>query len=141
MNIETSPKSIYLLNAAVDVLHVQSNEWISEIAFWRDEAAFFYALVVEKTQNSVPLGARELLEDLEKKLVSLTGGELEALDSAVKKHENLLAHLIETQSGHEEEYRDKHTVLAMKFSELERNFKTIKKEIFELMKLSGKQNG
>lgn len=136
MELLTSPKSVYLLNAGIEVLHAQSNEWLSEIALWRDETAFYYALVVEKSMISVPLGTKEILEKIEKELIKITSGELDELQNLVNQHEKLLSNLIENVSDDEEDYRDKHRLLEMKFSEMERRFKTLKQEIFELVKLS-----
>lgn len=49
-SIETlvSAKWTYILNGGDEILHQQSMEWLSEIAFWKDEAAFLYALLVNK---------------------------------------------------------------------------------------------
>lgn len=136
MKILTSPKSVHLLNAGIEVLHSQSNEWLSEIAFWRDEVAFYYSLIIEKAMISVPINAKEELKEIEKELVKITSGELNDLQNSVNQHEKLLSDLLENNSEDEEDYREKHRLLEMKFSEMERRFKTLKKEIFELVKLS-----
>lgn len=136
MKILTSPKSVHLLNAGIEVLHSQSNEWLSEIAFWRDEVAFYYSLIIEKAMISVPIDAKEELKEIEKELVKITSGELNDIQNSVNQHEKLLSDLLENNSEDEEDYREKHRLLEMKFSEMERRFKTLKKEIFELVKLS-----
>jgi hypothetical protein len=142
MKLLVSSTSNYLLSAGIDVLHSQSNEWISEIDFWRDETAFYYALVIEKTMISVPVDAKDLLMKIEHELVNLTGGQLDELKIAVYKHEAFLSDLLENDlnSETEENYRNKHKVIEMKIRELERHFKILKKEIFELVKLSPKNN-
>ncbi len=140
MKLITSPKSVYLLNAGIEVLHSQSNEWLSEIAFWRDETAFFYALVVNKTLTSVPIAAKEILQDIEKELVSINSGELVDLQKEVMKHEMNLNHLLKHQNDEEEEdYRREHRLMEIKFYEMERRFKTLKKVIFGLVKLTNKK--
>jgi hypothetical protein len=140
MKLITSPKSVYLLNAGIEVLHSQSNEWLSEIAFWRDETAFFYALVVNKTLTSVPIAAKEILQDIEKELVSINSGELVDLQKEVMKHEMNLSHLLKHQNDEEEEdYRREHRLMEIKFYEMERRFKTLKKVIFGLVKLTNKK--
>ena len=140
MKLITSPKSVYLLNAGIEVLHSQSNEWLSEIAFWRDETAFFYALVVNKTLTSVPIAAKEILQDIEKELVSINSGELVDLQKEVMKHEMNLSHLLKHQNEEEEEdYRREHRLMEIKFYEMERRFKTLKKVIFGLVKLTNKK--
>ena len=95
MKLLTSPKSVYLLNAGIDVLHDQSTEWLNEIAFWRDETSFYYALVIEKTLMSVPIDSKYLIENIEKDLINITGGELDDLQKNVENHEALLSELLD----------------------------------------------
>lgn len=136
MKLLTSPKSMYLLDAGLDVLHSQTIEWMNEIAFWRDEAAFLYALVVKNTLKSIPVEGKETLEKIEKDLLSLTGGELDELQQIVAKHENFLGLLLENDYDGEESYREKHRVLTVQFHDLEKRFKNLKREIFEFVKLT-----
>ena len=89
---------------------------------------------------SVPIEARYLLDKIEDELVAITGGELDDLHTAVEQHEVFLSDIIENEREDEGNYRNKHKVLEMKFSELERRYKTLKKEIFQLVKMSPKNN-
>ena len=41
MELLTSPKATYLLEADLVILHEESQEWLNDISFWRDEIAFF----------------------------------------------------------------------------------------------------
>ncbi len=133
MELLTSPKSQYLLEAGLDVLHAQSNEWLNEIAFWRDEAAFFYTLMVKKTLKYVPVNAKNSIEKIEKELISITGGELDELQKNVEQHEIFLSALLKSKRLNEESYREKHGQLAFEFHEFEKRFKSLKKEVFNLV--------
>ncbi|MBA3706528.1 MAG: hypothetical protein H0W84_11715 [Bacteroidetes bacterium] len=48
MELLANPKSKYLLDAGLEILHEQSIEWLNDIEFWHDEIAFFYSLVIKK---------------------------------------------------------------------------------------------
>jgi hypothetical protein len=133
MELVTSPKTTFLLDAGLDVLHEQSTEWLNEIAFWRDETAFFYSLIVTKTFKSVPTNSKNDLEKIEKELISITGGELDKLENAVAEHEKFLSYLMECQDENQESYRDKHKELTHTFNQFEKRYKFLKKEIFSFV--------
>lgn len=135
MELLTSPKSAYLLNAGLETLHEQSEEWLSEIEFWRDEAAFFYTLIVKKTLKSIPMNAKDNIQKIEKELISITGGELDELQRSVEQHEKFLCRILESQKMDEGSYRNKHRELSVKFYQFEKRFKSLKKEVFNLIEL------
>lgn len=138
MNILTSPKTMLLLDAGIEVLHEQSTEWLNEIAFWKDEAAFFYSLIVKKTLNSVPVKAGPMLEKIEKELVSITVEELNELQKVVEQHEEFLGQLVENNHLGEESYRASHKQLMNRLAEFEKRFKALKQDVFALAKLIDK---
>jgi hypothetical protein len=133
MELLTSPKTTFLLDAGLDVLHEQSSEWLNEIAFWRDEAAFFYSLIVTKTFKSVPTTSKNDLEKIEKELIGITGGELDELENAVAEHEKFLSYLMECQDENQKSYRNKHKELTNTFNQFEKRYKFLKKEIFSFV--------
>ncbi len=133
MELLKTPKTAYLLEAGLEILHQQSNEWLNEIAFWRDETAFFYSLFVKKTLSSVPIGEKNKVEKIESELIKITGEDLDALQSEVKEHEHYLSQLLLTNRLDERSYRDKHQQLTLKFMEFETRIKSLKKEIFTLV--------
>ncbi|MGZ4034180.1 MAG: hypothetical protein ACXVPU_08330 [Bacteroidia bacterium] len=138
MELLLSPKSAYLLDASLEVLHEQSTDWLNEIAFWRDESAFFYSLIVKKTLKSVPLSAKSQIQKIEKELLAITGGELDKLQHEVEVHEKYLNLLMESEHYDKEIYRTKHHELSLKFSQFEKRFKSLKKDIFSLVELIDK---
>lgn len=133
MELLTSPKTNYLLEAGLDVLHEQSNEWLNEVAFWRDEAAFLYSLVLTKTLKSVSLNSKNNLEKIEKELISITGDELDTLQKFVEEHEKFLNYLIQCDEKNQENYREKHRKLTETFDQFEKRFRSLKKEVFALV--------
>lgn len=136
MKLLTSPKKEYLLEAGIEVLHEQSNEWMQEIAFWYDELSFLYSLVLKKTLKSVPVNAKDRIQLIENELIKLTGGELDRLKLTVELHEKFLSNLLEGNSNVSEKfYREKHHHLSMEFEQFEKRFKSLKKEVFSLVEL------
>jgi hypothetical protein len=138
MEFLTQPKATYLLEASLDVLHAQSVEWLSEIAFWRDETAFIYTLVLKKTLKSLPVNAESAIEQIESELILLSSGDLDDLEKAVEQHEIFLGDLLESKYLSERNYRGKHEQLMLKFCEFERRFKDLKREVFQLVERSSK---
>ena len=135
MKLLTSPKAQYLLFAGVEVLHEQSIEWLNEIAFWRDETAFLYSLLVNKTLRFVPITAKNNIERVEAELITLTGGELDDLQQAVELHEKVLNNVVSGKhTADEQSYREQHYQLTLTFNKFETRFKFLKKEIFDLAK-------
>lgn len=138
MELLTSPKSMHLLEAGLEVLHEQSYEWLNEIAFWRDETTFFYSLIVKKTLKSVPVSAKNDIERIEKELVSITSNELDDLQKAVEQHESFLKSMLENHGQDGETYRNTHKQLTLRFLQFEKSFKTLKKDVFALVELINK---
>lgn len=124
----------HLLEAGIEALHSQSMEWLEDIAFWRDEAAFLYALEMRKTLISVPVDAKNKIQKIENELVKISGGDLDNLYNEVEKHEHYLDEMLESKREDEEEYREKHKQIADKVNTFEKRFRKLKKEIFDLVK-------
>lgn len=132
MELLLSPKSTYLLDASVEVLHEQSIEWLNEIAFWRDESAFLYSLFANKTLKFVPVNSKKDIEKIEKELLAMTCEDLDKLQHEVEDHEKFLDLLLKNDHLDKETYKRKHHALTLTFSEFEKRFKFLKKEIFAL---------
>jgi hypothetical protein len=133
MELLTSPKSKYLLEAGIEVLHQQSNEWRSEVAFWKDEVAFYYALVVRKTMKEISANVQTSVGTIEGELTKITEGELEELQQEVDLHEYFLSKMLESRKEDQQDYREKHRQLSIKFEAFENRFKILKKDIFKLL--------
>lgn len=134
MKLLTSPKKTYLLDARIEILHEQSDEWLKEIAFWYDELSFLYSLVIKKTLKSVPIDSKNSILKIEDELIKLTGGELDQLKLTVELHEKFLSGLLERNNITDVQiYKDKHHQLMMYFEQLEQRIKSVKKEVFKLV--------
>jgi hypothetical protein len=132
MKLLTSPKTVYLLEAGLEVLHEESLEWLNEITFWRDETAFFYSLIVTRIPETLAETKKEL-EKIEKELISISTDELNELENKVTEHEKLLRYLVDCREEDQSDYRQKHLELSQKIHLLEKRLKTLKKNIFGLI--------
>lgn len=135
MELLTSSKKTYLLEAGLEILHEQSNEWLNEIEFWREEIAFFYGIVIRKTHLAVPIHSKDALNLIEKELEIISRGKLDILQKEVEEHEKSLSMFLKDKTGTEREYRDTHKKLAQEFENFEKKFRLVKGDIFSLMKL------
>jgi hypothetical protein len=135
MELLTSPKSSYLLEAGLEILHEQSNEWLNEISFWREEIAFFYAIIIKKTYLSVPVHSKNAISLIEKELDIISSGQLDKLQKEVEDHERSLYKFLKDKVGTDMEYRETHKKLAHEFENFEKKLRLIKRDIFGLMKL------
>jgi hypothetical protein len=132
MELLTSPKIEYLLDASLESLHQESQEWLKEIAFWSDELAFFYRLVQEKeAKRSFP---SDELARIEKELVRLSAEQLEKVNAGVLSHEKLLSVVTRSHSINEERvYREAHRRLLMEVFKLYADIRAFKKSVIKFM--------
>ncbi|HSY76444.1 MAG TPA: hypothetical protein VK890_06285 [Bacteroidia bacterium] len=140
MNTLKSASTDYLLESGLESLHEQSMEWISDIAFWRDELAFLYALEVKKTLKEVPVHAKNKLVYIESELLKLSSGDIDGLYDEVVAHERFLNKLLESRKEDEASYREKHIQITNKVADFFFRFKALKKEIFEIVKQNKEAN-
>lgn len=128
----TSPKKMYLLEAPLEILHSESLDWLEEIEFWKDESAFFYALIIGKTKENPPVFETKEAKDIERHLVYVSAEKLDDFKMEVQGHEKFLARLLESARMNEQLYRDRHKVIAEKMHGFEKEFKEMKKKVFLL---------
>lgn len=124
---------MYLLEAGLEVLHQQSNEWRSEVAFWKDELSFFYKLIAKNKNNKMPSGSKSAIEKTEGELSKIISGELDELQKEVDLHEYFLSQMLGTRKADQRDYRENHKELTIKFTGFEKRFKSLKMEIFKLV--------
>ena len=124
----------------LEILHQQSKNWLSEIAFWRDEIAFFYSLVAGKTKQKLLLYSKKNIQRIEKELIIMTAEEISKLEREVEEHEKNLGHLMESEHNKDEEgYRKKHYQLTLLFNSFENKIKSLRKEVFKNVKPMAKK--
>ena len=128
-----SPTEAYMLETPVEVLHRESLEWLEEIEFMKDEAAFFYGLIIRRLKTPYdPLNAEEL-KSIETHLIFISTNMLAMLHDAVVKHERYLSKMTESVKQDEQSYRSRHNGLAKKISGFEKEFKELKRKIFSVV--------
>ena len=128
-----SQKEKYMLDVPVEILHRESLEWLGEIEFMKDEAAFFYGLIIRRLKTPYdPLNAEEL-KSIENHLIFISTNMLAMLHDAVEKHERFLSKLTESVKQDEQSYRSRHIALAKKFKDFEKEFKELKRKIFSVV--------
>jgi hypothetical protein len=129
--IETT-KPVNLLEEGVDELHRESQQWLSDLAFWKDEVAFYDGLIVRKTLHKIPSKEKDVVTQIEGDLIRITGGELEQLQQDVELHEYYLSQLLRSFRPDEEPYREKHKTIKIRVQDFEKKFKELKTRIFKL---------
>lgn len=121
-------------------MHFSSVQWKSELNFIKDEQRFFEDMLKEYTmpiiESQLFSTVRKLIEQLEKSRIEL--GELE---NRVIDHINRLQRLVEDMDEPREGrvYREEHKDVLNAVIHYSRQYKRLKKEIFEAVKKSIKQ--
>ena len=131
-NESLNPKSSYLLEAALHVLHFESQEWIDTIAFWKDEIKFFDNLLKEKqSKEERSIELKKIFDDLE----SIHKQLFHYIEMDIIAHEKLLSEILKGKKGMgDAEYRDKHRRLQFLMEAFANEFKTFKLTIFSAVK-------
>lgn len=132
MKTLTSAKNSFLLEAPLEVLHSESLEWLEEVEFWKDEAAFFYALIIEKTKQNPSVFKTKEAKDVEKHLINVSSEKIDDLKIEVASHESFLSRLMDDPKLDEQLYRARHKAIASKIHAFEQEFKKMKRKIFLL---------
>jgi hypothetical protein len=125
-------KYVEWLNA--DVMHEASRNWLSELRFIKDEQHFFQNLIKAYTlqlidskhfTNSKKL--IDLLAHMQKKNILLI--------EDVKAHENELLIMVDgiDQLEEEESYKNKHRKLIISISKYIKDYRILKKSLFEVI--------
>lgn len=124
----TNPKTELLLGAGLDVLHFESKEWLSDIAFYKDETRFFADLLKKKKTNDAAQSAySEILQDLDDVHIEL----FDSLSEDIMEHERVLSRLEAGEKGlSDSDYRDKHRQLKKRLETFTSNFREFKKMVF-----------
>lgn len=126
-----SPKTEYLLQGGLEVLHEQSYEWLSEVDFIKEEISFFNTLLKKKDVTDFPT---EQLAALSKKLTSFNS-DLTVLHNKIIEHERWLADMIKTNTlGRQESYRKVHREVMEDVKKRYADFVQLKKDIFSFVK-------
>jgi len=100
MEATIHPEISYLQEANLEFLHGESQKWLNEIAFWKDEMAFFYKLIHKKeVTGGFP---SEQLADLDRQIIRINTDKLDQLLKDIQQHERTLATLVKSALSPEE---------------------------------------
>lgn len=132
MEMLTSPKSEYLLQASLEVLHEQSLEYLKELDFMKVEITFFNKLLNKNAGKRFP---SEQAAALGKRMVKFTSQSLPDLRKKIVDHERWLSDIIKTDTlGRQESYREIHRDITNEMSMCRDAFVRLKKKVFSFAK-------
>ena len=132
-SIQTHPRYMEWLNA--EQRHEASKEWLSELRFIRDEHLFFEDLI---TSYTLQLIAPDKFAD-NKELIDVFNESQKRNNSiieAVKIHENELKIMVDgiNQIEKEKAYIQEHKDLILIINDFLKEYKLIKKQLFDIIK-------
>jgi hypothetical protein len=133
-----SAKEGYMLNVSIQALHRESLEWLQELDFMKDEAAFFYGLIIQKLETSSGSHHAEEMKSIEDGLFSICTTKLIILQDSVNAHELYLSKMITHKTQNDAKYRSQHGTLLKEMHDLERELRELKKSILVLIKTKSK---
>jgi nitroreductase len=131
MELLAPPKSFPLLDMAVESLHAQTQEWLSEINFQESEVHFLYDLLSQKIYSEV---YGDEAKNMAEMIRTISASEIEGLKKEIEAHERALDQLMTDNSGDEVSFREQHRRLNESFREMDESYKALKTEIFNLVK-------
>lgn len=111
------------------MLHAESLEWMSDLAFWREEMSFFYRILrTKEIKRTLP--AHEL-EAIDQEMIKLTSENLMEMKKKVIWHERDLKNAIHpVLTGEEQQYRDKHRSLLTQMHHVQDQVREFKKRVY-----------
>lgn len=134
-NIQTPvSKTQYLLNAPVEVLHETSQEWLQEMEFYKDEVAFFYHLLRQKSKQDAKVLKTKEAHDIERHIIHVSVDTVNEMEKDIRLHEKFLTHILKNPETDQQFYRDQHQELSNKINAFRKEFHQLKKEVFQLSK-------
>ena len=125
----------YLLDSSLEYLHQESEEWLFNISFWRNEIAFFHIHIAWDIPNNIPDNSKELKADIEDEIIKIDTDELDFIQNSIEQHEWFLSRLLDNREHIDEHiYREQHEELLFKIKKLEIRMRRLKNNIFNLEK-------
>ena len=125
----------YIEWLSAEQMHEASIEWLSELRFIRDEHLFFEDLITTFTSPIISSGkfsdTKEIIDAIYK-----SEKENNALIEAIKTHENKLQIMVDGKNQLKEEkaYTTEHKNLIVTISGFLKNYKSLKAQLFKIIK-------
>lgn len=128
METLSTPKTTYLLEAGLDVLHHESKEWLSELDFIKSELSFFMKLLNSKVFT---LEKDEQRQHILKNMGKLSDIVLREVEQQIKSHEKDLAALLNaTKEADDAKFRAEHKQLYGKMQQFVNDVRSLKMLVF-----------
>ncbi|MBR9846061.1 MAG: hypothetical protein GYB35_08130 [Algicola sp.] len=130
----------YIEWLSAEQMHEASKEWLSELRFIQDEHLFFEDLITTFTSPIISSGkfsdTKEIIDAIYK-----SEKENNTLIKAVKTHENKLQIMVDGKNQLKEEkaYLREHKSLIITISEFLKNYKSLKSQLFNIIKAIKKE--
>lgn len=129
MDIISFSKTEYLLHTSISLLQTESQDWLEDISFWKDELAFFSSFLVKKRSDRI-YPVREI-QELEKELAQITSLKLDTIKKELKNHDaSLTALLLSTSNTDGESDRLRHHVLQKEMSNMHTLIRNFKRNVY-----------
>ena len=127
-------KSEYLKEPSNGALYVITEHWDSDMQFYSDEIHFLKHLIHDHFLWIIEAQHLQKVNDLHHELHVLSG-KATMLKNKVEKHLSHLAELDENEFAYDEqEFRDEHLGLEKEVAEFCKDFRVLKRQIFETVK-------
>ncbi len=118
---------------SLEELHQESRNWLSAVAFWKDEIRFMRNLIVKNFVYFFSNDHKGSLEALVNKISEIDETRLNVLKSEVINHEkNLSDHLKYNTELDMQNFRIEHANISKHFNLFLNNYRLIKSELFRL---------
>ncbi len=130
METLTAPKTGYILEARLDLLHSESKEWLSEVEFFKSELRFFMKLLKSKVFTLKKEHQRQhIFENMDR----LSSSVVREVEKEIKAHEKQLSELMGGKRSDDERYRQVHKSLLEKIKQLDNDIRTLKMLVFDFV--------
>jgi tRNA U34 5-carboxymethylaminomethyl modifying GTPase MnmE/TrmE len=114
-------------------LHQESRNWLSAIAFWKDEVRFMQNLINKNFVYFFSNNDKDSLKVLLKRIQEMEKTKLDTLKKKVINHEKHLADYSKNKTDFNEQIvRKEHAVLTNDLDLFQTNYRLIKTELFRL---------
>jgi hypothetical protein len=123
-------KEKHMLTANLETLYFETEDWINETDFYKEELHFLKEIVQNKIENTTLKGQahKEIYRHIEKMLVQL----FDEITSSLKDHKKYLSDVISLKiKADKKEYRSLHAEIGQKMSTLRRGITDLKRSIFK----------
>ena len=138
MELLNESKGAYLLNVSAEALHEENTEWMEDIAFWKDEAAFLSVLLDRKKEKA--LAKKQTYEELvlvQEDLINFDAQMLNNIRNEVARHEKKLESIIDNNEKNFSAFIEEHVLLKRKIKSCEKWMRERKNKIFRFAEYLG----